>query len=54
MQIRSRLTNLRLSTEYWILKNIGLGTAINWFALDVDVEVVVGFTLIMVGVFSTV
>lgn len=32
------ITNLKLSTEYWILKNIGLGTAINWFALDVEVD----------------
>jgi hypothetical protein len=32
------LINLRLSTEYWIFNNVGLGVAINWFSLDVDVD----------------
>ena len=31
-------TNLRLSTDYWIFKNVGLGTAINWFALDIEID----------------
>ena len=32
------LLNLRLSTEYWFFNNVGVGAAINWFSLDVDVE----------------
>ncbi len=32
------LINLRLSTEYWFFNNVGLGAAINWFSLDVDVN----------------
>jgi len=32
------LINARLSTEYWIFKNVGLGAAANWYSLDVDVE----------------
>lgn len=32
------ITNLRLSTDYWIFNNVGLGTAINWFALDVEID----------------
>lgn len=32
------ITNLRLSTEYWFFNNVALGAALNWFALDVDVE----------------
>lgn len=32
------LINLRASTEYWFFNNVGLGAAINWFSLDVDVE----------------
>ena len=30
--------NLRASTEYWFFNNVGLGAAINWFSLDVDVN----------------
>jgi hypothetical protein len=30
--------NLRASTEYWFFNNVGLGAAINWFSLDVDVD----------------
>ena len=32
------ITNLRLHTEYWFFNNVGLGAAINWFKLDVDVD----------------
>jgi hypothetical protein len=32
------LINLRASTEYWFFNNVGLGAAINWFSLDVDVD----------------
>ncbi len=32
------ITNLRLHTEYWFFNNFGIGAAINWFALDVDVD----------------
>ena len=32
------VTNLRLSTEYWVLNNIGLGVAVDWFKLDVDLD----------------
>jgi hypothetical protein len=32
------LTNLRLSTEYWVFNNLGLGVALNWFKLDVDLD----------------
>jgi hypothetical protein len=32
------LINLRLSTEYWFFNNVGLGAAVNWFSLDVDVD----------------
>lgn len=30
--------NFRASTEYWFFNNVGLGAAINWFSLDVDVD----------------
>ena len=29
---------MRASTEYWFFHNVGLGAAINWFSLDVDVD----------------
>lgn len=32
------VTNLRLSTEYWVFNNVGLGIAVNWFKLDVDLD----------------
>lgn len=32
------LANIRLSTEYWFFNNVGLGAALNWFDLNVDVE----------------
>ncbi len=32
------LVNLRLSTQYWFFNNVGLGAAINYFNLNVDVE----------------
>ncbi len=32
------ITNLRLNTDYWLFNNFGLGAAINWFALDVEVD----------------
>ena len=32
------LFNVKLSTEYWLFNNVGIGAAINWFSLDVDVE----------------
>ena len=32
------VTNLRLHTEYWFFNNFGLGAAITWFALDVEVD----------------
>lgn len=30
--------NLRLSTDYWITRNIGLGAAVNVFQIDIDVD----------------
>ncbi len=32
------LFNVRASTEYWFFNNVGLGAAVNWFSLDVDVD----------------
>lgn len=32
------LINLRANTEYWFFNNVGLGAAVNWFSLDVDVD----------------
>jgi len=32
------VTNLRLSTEYWVFNHVGLGVALNWFKLDVDID----------------
>ena len=32
------ITNLRLHTDYWVFNNLGLGAAVNWFALDVEVD----------------
>lgn len=32
------ITNLRVNTDYWLFNNFGLGAAINWFALDVEVD----------------
>ena len=32
------LINLKASTEYWFFNNVGLGAAINWFSIDVDVD----------------
>ena len=32
------LYNVRINTEYWPWRNVGLGAAINAFGLDVDVE----------------
>ena len=32
------VTNLRLSTEYWVFNNVGLGVAVSWFKLDVDLD----------------
>jgi hypothetical protein len=32
------VTNLRLSTEYWVFNHVGLGVAVNWFKLDVDLD----------------
>ena len=32
------ITNLRVHTEYWLFNNFGLGAAVNWFALDVEVD----------------
>ena len=32
------LFNVRASTEYWLYHNVGVGFAINWFSMDVDVE----------------
>jgi hypothetical protein len=31
------ITNLRVHTEYWLFNNFGLGAAVNWFALDVEI-----------------
>jgi hypothetical protein len=31
------ITNLRVHTEYWLFNNVGLGAAVNWFALDVEI-----------------
>lgn len=30
--------NVRASTQYWIYNNVGIGAAINWFSMDVDVN----------------
>ena len=27
-----------LNTEYWLFNNVGVGAALNWFSLDVDVD----------------
>ena len=32
------LINVRLGTEYWFFNNVGLGAAVDWFSLDVDVD----------------
>jgi len=32
------LFNVRASTEYWLYNNVGVGFALNWFSMDVDVE----------------
>jgi hypothetical protein len=32
------LINLRASTEYWFFNNVGLGAAVNWYSLNVDVD----------------
>lgn len=32
------VTNVNLSTEYWVFNNVGLGVAVNWFKLDVDLD----------------
>ena len=32
------LTNLRIATEYVPYRGLGLGVAVNWFKIDVDVE----------------
>ena len=32
------LLNLGVKTEYWLFKNVGIGAAVNYFNLDVDVE----------------
>lgn len=32
------IANVRVSTEYWLYNNFGIGAAINYFSLDVDVD----------------
>lgn len=32
------LLNLEIKTEYWLFNNLGVGAALNYFNLDVDVE----------------
>jgi len=32
------LYNIRLSTDYWLSNNFGIGAAINWFDLDAEVD----------------
>lgn len=32
------LYNFKLSTEYWIFNNVGVGAAVNYFILQVDIE----------------
>lgn len=32
------IANVRLHTQYWIFNNFGLGAAVNWFKIDVDVD----------------
>jgi hypothetical protein len=38
IDVGGTIVNLRLSTDYWITRNIGLGAAVNYFELDVDVD----------------
>lgn len=33
-----RVYNVRASTEYWFYNHFGVGAAINWFSMDVDVK----------------
>ena len=33
-----RAVNVRLSTEYWIWNHFGVGAAVNWFNVDLDVD----------------
>ena len=35
---QGEIWNLRLSTEYWLLNNLGAGFAVNWFRVNVDVN----------------
>jgi hypothetical protein len=32
------IANLRISTEYWLYNNFGVGVAVNYFSLDVEVD----------------
>ena len=38
LNFQGSIFNTRLGTEYWIWKNVGVGAAINWFAMNVDVD----------------
>ena len=38
IEVGGTIVNLRLSTDYWITRNFGLGAAVNYFQFDVDVD----------------
>lgn len=38
IDVGGTIVNLRLSTDYWITRNIGLGAAVNYFQIDLEAE----------------
>lgn len=38
LNFSGNLYNIRLSTDYWVTNNFGIGAAINWFNLDAEVD----------------
>lgn len=37
LNFSGKMFNLRASTEYWFFNNFGVGLAVNWFSMDVDI-----------------
>lgn len=38
IDVGGTIVNLRLSTDYWITRNVGLGAAVNYFQIDIEAE----------------
>jgi hypothetical protein len=38
IDVGGTIVNLRLSTDYWFMRNLGIGAAVNYFQFDVDVD----------------